>query len=51
MKLNLLILQMTVLLLYDSKKLKTVETIVNTELKEVAKCLNLNKLSLNAGKT
>ena len=38
-------------ILYNSKKLKTIETIVNTELKEVAKWLNLNKLSLNAGKT
>ena len=38
-------------MLYNSKKLKTVETIVNTERKEVAKWLNLNKLSLNAGKT
>ena len=38
MKLNLVILQMTI------------ETIVNTELKEVAKWLNLYKLSLNAGK-
>ena len=38
-------------ILYTSKKLKTIETIVNTELKEVAKWLNLNKTSLNAGKT
>ena len=38
-------------ILYNSKKLKTIEIIVNTELKEVAKWLNLNKLSLNAGKT
>ena len=37
MKLNLVILQ-------------TIETIVNTELEEVAKWLNLNILSLNAGK-
>ena len=37
-------------ILYNSKILKTIETIVNTELKEVAKWLNLNKLSLNVGK-
>ena len=36
-------------ILYNSKKLKTIETIVN-ELKEFTKWLNLNKLSLNAGK-
>ena len=29
---------------------ETIETIVNTELREVAKWHNLNKLSLNAGK-
>ena len=38
-------------LLYGGKKLKTIETIVNTELKNVSKWLRLNKLSLNAGKT
>ena len=36
---------------YNSKKLKTLETVVNTELKQVVKWLNLNKLSLNTGKT
>ena len=38
-------------IMYNGKKLKTIETIVNTELNQVAKWLRLNKLSLNAGKT
>ena len=38
-------------IMYHSKKAKTIETIINTELKEVIKWLRLNKLSLNAGKT
>ena len=38
-------------LMYNSKNLKTIETIVNTELKQVSKWLSLNKLSLNADKT
>ena len=38
-------------LLYSSKKLKTIETVMNTELKRVSNWLRLNKLSLNAGKT
>ena len=38
-------------ILYNSKKPKTIETIVNTELKQVVKWLRLNRLSLNAGKT
>ena len=38
-------------IIYNSKKLKTLETVVNTELKQVVKWLNLNKLSLNAAKT
>ena len=38
-------------IIYSSKKPKTIETIVNTELKSVVKWLRLNKLSLNAGKT
>ena len=38
-------------ILFHSEKPKTIETIVNTELKEVVKWLRLNKLSLNAGKT
>ena len=38
-------------ILFHSKKPKTIETIVNTELKEVVKWLRLNKLSLNAAKT
>ena len=37
--------------IYNSKKLKTIETIINSELKQVTKWLRLNKLSLNAGKT
>ena len=38
-------------ILYNSKKLKTIETVVNTELKLISKWLRLNKLSLNADKT
>ena len=38
-------------IIYSSKKPKTIETIVNTELKEVVKWLRLNKLSLNEAKT
>ena len=38
-------------ILFHSKKPKTIETIINTELKEVVKWLRLNKLSLNAAKT
>ena len=38
-------------IIFHSKKAKTIETIVNTELKEVVKWLQLNKLSLNASKT
>ena len=38
-------------LLYGSKKLKTLETVVNTELKLVTNWLRVNKLSLNAKKT
>ena len=38
-------------IMYASKNLKTVETIINTELKQVVSWLKLNKLSLNAGKT
>ena len=38
-------------LLYSSQKLKTIETIINTELKLVSKWLRLNKLSLNSAKT
>ena len=37
--------------LYSSKKPKTLETVINYELKEVIKWLRLNKLSLNAAKT
>ena len=36
-------------IVYNSKKAKTIETVINTELKEVIKWLRLNKLSLNAG--
>ena len=39
------------LILYNSKKAKTIETIVNTELKRVSTWLILNKLSLNRDKT
>ena len=38
-------------IIYNSKKLKTIETVINTELKGVIKWLGLNKLSLNATKT
>ena len=38
-------------IIYSSKKLKTIETVINTELKGVIKWLGLNKLSLNATKT
>ena len=38
-------------LLYGSKKLKTLEITINTELKLVTNWLRLNKLSLNAKKT
>ena len=38
-------------ILYGSKKINTIETVVNTELKLVANWLRLNKLSLNATKT
>ena len=38
-------------IIYNSKKLKTIETVINFELKQVIKWLRLNKLSLNAGKT
>ena len=38
-------------IMYSDKKLKTIETVVNTELKQVLTWLRLNKLSLNAGKT
>ena len=35
-------------IIYNSKKPKTIETIINTELKQVVKWLRLNRLSLNA---
>ena len=38
-------------IMYGSKKLKSIETVVNTELKLVATWLRLNKLSLNSNKT
>ena len=38
-------------LMYNSKNLKTIKIIVNTELNQVSKWLSLNKLSLNADKT
>ena len=38
-------------IIFSSKTPKTIETIVNTELKSVVTWLRLNKLSLNAGKT
>ena len=37
--------------MYSSKKLKSIETVMNTELKLVATWLRLNKLSLNSNKT
>ena len=38
-------------IIYNSKKPKTIETVINTELKHVVKWLRLNRLSLNASKT
>ena len=38
-------------IMYNSKKLKSIETVINHELKQVNKWLRLNKLSLNASKT
>ena len=37
--------------MFGSKKLETIETVVNHELKLVTKWLSLNRLSLNADKT
>ena len=38
-------------IMYSNKKLKSIETVINTELKLVSKWLKLNKLSLNTNKT
>ena len=38
-------------IMYSSKKLKTIETVINHELKLVSNWMNLNKLSLNSDKT
>ena len=38
-------------IVYSSKKLKSIETVINTELKQVVQWLRLNKLSLNSDKT
>ena len=38
-------------IMYNNKKLKSIETIVNTKLKQVSSWLRLNKLSLNSDKT
>ena len=38
-------------IMYGSKKLGSIESVVNCELKLVSRWLRLNKLSLNAGKT
>ena len=38
-------------ILFGNKKLKTIETVMNTELKRVSTWLCLNRLSLNEGKT
>ena len=38
-------------ILYPNTNLKTIETVVNTELKRISNWLRLNRLSLNAGKT
>ena len=38
-------------IVFNSKKPKTIETVINFELKKVSKWLRLNKLSLNAAKT
>ena len=43
--------QPVILLMRHSRKSKTSETIINTELKLVNNWLNLNKLSYNIGKT
>ena len=37
--------------IFSSKKLSTIETVINHELKHLVEWLNLNKLSLNATKT
>ena len=42
---------MDTFIILNSKRAKTIETVINTELKEVIKWPRLNKLSLNAGKT
>ena len=42
---------LTTFIIHTSKRAKTIESIINTELKEVIKWLRMNKLSLNAGKT
>ena len=38
-------------IIFGNKKLKTIETVMNTELKGVSTWLRLNRLSLNEGKT
>ena len=38
-------------IMYSSKNIKTLETVMNYELKSVSKWMNLNKLSLNTDKT
>ena len=38
-------------IMYNNKKLKSIETIVNTKLKQVSSWLRLNNLSLNSDKT
>ena len=38
-------------IIYNSKKPKTIETVINTEMKQAVKWLRLNRLSLNASKT
>ena len=38
-------------IMYNNKKLKSIETIVKSELKQVSSWLRLNKLSLNSDKT
>ena len=38
-------------IMYSSKNIKTLETVINYDLKSVSKWMNLNKLSLNTDKT
>ena len=50
-RLKLAILLDDTFILFGNKKLKTIETVINTELKRVSIWLRLNRLSLNEDKT